>query len=93
MRATRRSRNRAVAAVDQLDAELGECLSRIDLGVLCSIVDNATVLSDAAAKPGPPLTFMGERIFWRVVAACALKRLNDELVRRHDEESGVTDVD
>jgi len=65
----------------------------MDLCVLCSIVDNATVLSDAAANAGPPLTFMGERMFWRVVSACAMKRLNDELVRRHDEESGVTDVD
>ena len=64
MNAARRSRNRAVAAVDQLDADLGECLSRMDLGVLCSIVEHATIMSDAAAKPGPALTFMGDRMFW-----------------------------
>ena len=93
MKATRRSRNRAVAAVDQLEAELSECLSSMDLGVLCAIVDNATVMSDSAAKPGPPLAFMGERMFWRVVSACAMTRLNDELVRRHDQESEITDVD
>jgi len=91
--ATRRSRNRAVAAVDQLDADLSECLSRMDLGVLCSIVEHATIVSDAAAKPGPALTFMGDRMFWRIVAACAMKRLNDELVIRHDAESEAPDVD
>ena len=93
MKAVRRSRNRAVAAVDQLDAELNECLSMMDLGVLCAMVDNATVMSDTASKPGAALTFMGDRMFWRIVSACAMKRLNDELVRRHDQESEVPDVD
>ena len=93
MRAARRSRNRAVAAVDQLDAELNECLSVMDLGVLCAMVDNATTMSDSASKPGPDLAFMADRMFWRIVSACAMKRLNDELVRRHDQESEVPDVD
>mgnify|MGYP007089739584 CR=1 FL=1 len=93
MNATRRSRNRAVAAVDQLDADLSECLSRMDLGVLCSIVENATTMSDSASKPGPDLAFMADRMFWRIVSACAMKRLHEELVRRHDQESEAPDVD
>ena len=93
MNETRRSRNRAVAAVDQLDAELEECLGSMQLEPLCAMVENATAMSDAAAKAGAPLAFHADRVFWRVVAACAMKRLNDELVRRHDAESMVADVD
>lgn len=93
MNAARRSRNRAVAAVDQLDADLEECLASMALEMLCAMVDNATAMSDAASKAGAPLAFHADRAYWRIVAACALKRLNDELVRRHDEESGAPDVD
>jgi hypothetical protein len=82
-----------VAAVDQLDAELDECLASMALEVLCSMVDNATAMSDAASRAGAPLAFHADRAYWRVVAACAMKRLNDELVRRHDQESEVPDVD
>lgn len=82
-----------MAAVDQLDAELDEVLGSIDLEVLCAMVDNVTLMGDSVAKTGSDVAFAGSRQFWRVVAACATKRLNDELVRRHDAESEAPDVD
>ena len=81
-----RKRNMAVAAVDQLDAQLDEALSRIDIDLLCAIIENVTMMSDASAKEGNSLTFCGDRRLWRIMAACAMTRLNEELVKRHDEE-------
>lgn len=78
----------AVSATDQLDAQLDEMLSGVDLELLCSIIDNVTMMGDVSAKQGSSLTFCGDRRLWRLVSACAVIRLNAELVRRHDEEVG-----
>jgi len=89
MRRRSDSRNRAMAACDQLDTDVLGTVRSLELEVLCAMIDNVTQISNEACRPAKRdsrILFIGDAEMWRFVAACAIVRLNEELARRHDEE-------
>ena len=91
MRRRSDSRNRAMAACDQLDTDVLGTVRSLELEVLCAFIENVTMISDHACDPrtrDARIMFVGDAEMWRFVAACAIVRLNEELARRHDQEVG-----